>query len=59
MLCNDAHLLDPEDGGWPIVGDPMEAALLVVAAQRGHTGRAPADGGSGSTRCPSTASYSG
>jgi P-type Ca2+ transporter type 2C len=35
VLCNDAHLAGPEDGEWKIVGDPMEAALLVAAAKGG------------------------
>ncbi|HSE08370.1 MAG TPA: cation-transporting P-type ATPase [Nocardioidaceae bacterium] len=35
VLCNDAHLAGPEDGEWQIVGDPMEAALLVAAAKGG------------------------
>ena len=35
VLCNDAHLAGPEDGEWRVVGDPMEAALLVAAAKGG------------------------
>jgi P-type Ca2+ transporter type 2C len=35
VLCNDAHLAGPEQGQWRIVGDPMEAALLVAAAKGG------------------------
>ncbi|HEX6248239.1 MAG TPA: cation-transporting P-type ATPase [Nocardioidaceae bacterium] len=35
VLCNDAHLAGPEDGEWLVVGDPMEAALLVAAAKGG------------------------
>jgi Ca2+-transporting ATPase len=35
VLCNDAHLTGPEDGDWGVVGDPMEAALLVAAAKGG------------------------
>ncbi len=35
VLCNDAHLDGPEDGEWRIVGDPMEAALLVAATKGG------------------------
>lgn len=31
VLCNDADLTGPVDGEWTIVGDPMEAALLVAA----------------------------
>jgi len=34
-LCNDAHLNGPDEGEWQIVGDPMEAALLVAAAKGG------------------------
>jgi cation-transporting P-type ATPase F len=33
-LCNDASLTE-RDGGWDLVGDPTEAALLV-SARRGH-----------------------
>jgi Ca2+-transporting ATPase len=33
VLCNDAHVLGPEDGQWRIVGDPLEAALLIAAAK--------------------------
>ncbi|MDP2774145.1 MAG: cation-transporting P-type ATPase [Nocardioides sp.] len=32
-LCNDAHLTAPQDDSWGIVGDPMEAALLIAAAK--------------------------
>ena len=32
-LCNDAGLVGPSDGEWGVVGDPMEAALLVAAAK--------------------------
>ncbi|WP_299445640.1 HAD-IC family P-type ATPase [uncultured Phycicoccus sp.] len=32
--CNDARL-DRHDGEWAVVGDPTEAALLVVAAEAG------------------------
>ena len=35
VLCNDAHLAGPQEGEWRIVGDPMEAALLVAAAKGG------------------------
>ncbi len=31
VLCNDAKLSGPVDGTWGIVGDPMEAALLIAA----------------------------
>ena len=36
-LCNDAELLAPKDAraAWTIVGDPTEAALLVLAAKAG------------------------
>ncbi|MGH3331621.1 MAG: cation-translocating P-type ATPase, partial [Nocardioidaceae bacterium] len=37
VLCNDAHLNDPVDGDWTIVGDPMEAALLVAGTKGGVT----------------------
>jgi Ca2+-transporting ATPase len=33
-LCNDARLVQG-DGGWGVVGDPLEGALLVVAAKGG------------------------
>ncbi|MCD4535505.1 cation-transporting P-type ATPase [Nocardioides sp. cx-169] len=33
VLCNDARLTTAEDGQWGIVGDPMEAALLIAAAK--------------------------
>ncbi len=33
VLCNDARLGGPRDGVWDIVGDPMEAALLVAVAK--------------------------
>ncbi len=37
VLCNDAGLV-PDDGSqWRVVGDPMEAALLVAAAKHGLT----------------------
>ena len=31
VLCNDAEVHGPEQGTWRIVGDPMEAALLIAA----------------------------
>jgi magnesium-transporting ATPase (P-type) len=36
-LCNDAELLPPEDdrAGWSMLGDPTEAALLVLACKGG------------------------
>jgi Ca2+-transporting ATPase len=36
-LCNDARLARGEDSVWRIIGDPMEAALLVAAAKQGLT----------------------
>ncbi|MBD3947122.1 cation-translocating P-type ATPase [Nocardioides ganghwensis] len=33
-LCNDARLVH-EDPGWSVVGDPLEGALLVLAAKGG------------------------
>jgi P-type Ca2+ transporter type 2C len=36
-LCNDAHLNQDGDGRWQIVGDPTEAALVVVAHKAGLT----------------------
>ena len=33
VLCNDARLGGPHDGVWDVVGDPMEAALLVAVAK--------------------------
>ncbi|MDI6912152.1 cation-transporting P-type ATPase [Nocardioides sp.] len=33
VLCNDARLGGPRDGDWDVVGDPMEAALLVAVAK--------------------------
>ena len=38
LLCNDADLLAPEDGersGWTALGDPTEAALVVLAHKIG------------------------
>ncbi|MFN4362197.1 MAG: cation-translocating P-type ATPase [Hylemonella sp.] len=36
-LCNDAGLAAPDDerGGWSVLGDPTEGALLVLAAKAG------------------------
>ena len=36
-LCNDAQLLPPKDerGAWTVLGDPTEAALLVLAHKAG------------------------
>ncbi|GAB6987760.1 cation-translocating P-type ATPase [Nocardioides pyridinolyticus] len=33
VLCNDARLDGPDGPVWEVVGDPMEAALLVAAAK--------------------------
>ncbi|MDQ0313598.1 cation-transporting P-type ATPase [Amorphus orientalis] len=35
LLCNDAHLREGE-AGWQVVGDPMEGALVALAAKAGH-----------------------
>ncbi len=35
MLCNDAALRHAEDGSWQPVGDPTEAALIVLARKAG------------------------
>jgi len=35
LLCNDAHLRETSDGHWRADGDPMEAALLALAARAG------------------------
>ncbi len=37
VLCNDADMLPPDEEGaaWTVLGDPTEAALLVVAAKAG------------------------
>jgi Ca2+-transporting ATPase len=34
VLCNDARLTTQQDDSWVIVGDPMEAALLIAAAKQ-------------------------
>jgi magnesium-transporting ATPase (P-type) len=34
LLCNDARLRNA-DGGWTVIGDPMEGALLALAAKAG------------------------
>ncbi|GEP38365.1 carbonate dehydratase [Nocardioides psychrotolerans] len=34
VLCNDAEVHGPEAGTWRVVGDPMEAALLIAALKR-------------------------
>jgi Ca2+-transporting ATPase len=43
VLCNDAMLLQQEDGTWKIQGDPTEAALLV-SARKGGLGATLGDG---------------
>ncbi|MGZ9107168.1 MAG: cation-translocating P-type ATPase, partial [Rhodoplanes sp.] len=59
VLCNDAQLVAPADqtrGGWAIIGDPTEGALLTAAAKAGldlpavraewpRIGEIPFDGG--------------
>ncbi len=35
VLCNDSILQQNDDGHWQIMGDPMEAALLALAAKTG------------------------
>ncbi|MFA6237988.1 MAG: HAD-IC family P-type ATPase [Bacteriovorax sp.] len=36
ILCNDAQLLEPENGkNWRVLGDPTEGALLTFAAKGG------------------------
>ncbi|HUH87103.1 MAG TPA: cation-transporting P-type ATPase [Pusillimonas sp.] len=42
ILCNDSTL-EQGDGGWQIVGDPTEGALLVLGAKAGLATRAPID----------------
>jgi magnesium-transporting ATPase (P-type) len=34
LLCNDARLIET-DLGWSVIGDPMEGALVVLAAKAG------------------------
>lgn len=35
-MCNNSRLIEPEaDGGWSVLGDPTEAALLVAARKAG------------------------
>jgi Ca2+-transporting ATPase len=34
-LCNNATLAQRDDGGWKVVGDPTEGALLTLAAKGG------------------------
>jgi magnesium-transporting ATPase (P-type) len=40
-LCNDAALQRRGDGGWEVLGDPMEGALLALAARAGVTADLP------------------
>ena len=35
VLCNDARIVQNEEGGWQIAGDPTEGALLVLARKAG------------------------
>ena len=35
LLCNDAHLKHDAKGGWQLVGDPTEGALLTLARKVG------------------------
>ena len=35
LLCNDARLSGDDDGHWRVDGDPMEGALLALAARAG------------------------
>uniref|UniRef100_UPI000FD88EE5 HAD-IC family P-type ATPase n=1 Tax=Microbacterium sp. CPCC 204701 TaxID=2493084 RepID=UPI000FD88EE5 len=34
-LCNDAHIVRGDDGGWSLVGEPTEGALKVAAMKGG------------------------
>ncbi len=34
-LCNDARVLQDDNGGWRVEGDPTEGALLVLGAKAG------------------------
>jgi Ca2+-transporting ATPase len=36
LHCNNARLVEDERGGWSILGDPTEGALLVLAAKAGY-----------------------
>jgi len=36
VLCSDAELTSPPEGGWDVLGDPTEGALVVVAAKAGQ-----------------------
>jgi len=33
LLCSDAELRQQDDGGWEVLGDPTEGALVVAAAK--------------------------
>ncbi len=35
LLCNDAELVEDEEHGWKVHGDPMEGALVVLARKAG------------------------
>jgi magnesium-transporting ATPase (P-type) len=35
LLCNDAHLKHDAKGGWQLVGDPTEGALMTLARKAG------------------------
>lgn len=35
LLCNDAELVEDEEHGWRVHGDPMEGALVVLARKAG------------------------
>jgi magnesium-transporting ATPase (P-type) len=35
LLCNDARLVRQQAGHWAVLGDPMEGALLALAARAG------------------------
>ncbi|MBT0671525.1 HAD-IC family P-type ATPase [Novosphingobium profundi] len=37
-LCNDGRLAQGEDGQWQVVGDPMDGAVLALAAKAGLDG---------------------
>ena len=40
-LCNDAALAEGDAGHWQVLGDPMEGALLALAARAGVAAEAP------------------
>ena len=37
LLCNDARIVNDENGGWSLVGDPTEGALVTLAQKAGVT----------------------